>query len=208
MTDFDAAARDWDDQPGHLERAQALAAAIRAVVPLEPAWVALEYGAGTGLLGRSLCAELGHITLADASAGMVAQARLKVEQAEMGARLSAIQLDLVSDPAPSERFDLILASAVLHHVPDVPALLRAFRALQKVGAWIALADLDAEDGSFHGPDFTGHRGLDRAELGAQIAAAGYEQVSFRTAYRARHGHGERSYPVFLATAQAAAETDS
>jgi ubiquinone/menaquinone biosynthesis C-methylase UbiE len=70
--DFDDKARTWDSDPIKRERALAVAAAIRQRVPLARDWRALEYGCGTGLLSFALHAELGQMTLADSSSGMLA----------------------------------------------------------------------------------------------------------------------------------------
>ena len=71
MTDFDSRAKDWDEAPGRVERANAVAAAIREQVRLSQTMTALEYGCGTGLLSFALQEELGPITLADSSNGML-----------------------------------------------------------------------------------------------------------------------------------------
>ena len=71
MADFDSRAKDWDEVPGRAQRADAVAAAIREQVPLSRTMTALEYGCGTGLLSFALQAELGLITLADSSSGML-----------------------------------------------------------------------------------------------------------------------------------------
>ncbi len=70
------------------------------------------------------------------------------------------------------------------------------------GGWVALADLDAEDGSFHSPDVPGvaHHGFDRKTLEGWLGAAGFTAVSIRTAHtveREREGE-QRRYPIFLA----------
>jgi len=72
----------------------------------------------------------------------------------------------------------------MHHIPDVAALVRTFHGMLKPGGWLALADLDAEDGSFHGGDAVGvmHQGFDRAALQADLRAAGFSETHARTAH--------------------------
>ena len=70
MTDFDARARDWDT-PERIARAEAVADAIRAAVPLTPSMRVIEVGAGTGLLGLAMAAEVGELVLAEPSTGML-----------------------------------------------------------------------------------------------------------------------------------------
>ena len=64
---------------------------------------------------------------------------------------------------------------------------------------LCIADLDHEDGSFHGEDFTGHHGFRRPELADQLAAAGFDEVTFGDCHEVlRHGV---PYTLFLAVAR-------
>ena len=74
------------------------------------------------------------------------------------------------------------------------------------GGWIALADLDAEDGTFHA-DPTGiyHHGFERITVCRWLERAGFTGASSREAYRITRPGSDgvaRTYPVFLVTAQA------
>ncbi len=202
--DFDAKAQEWDNDPVKLERAAAVAAAIRNQVRLSPDLSALEYGCGTGLLSFALSRELGSITLADSSAGMLAVLREKI--AASGAdHLRPMRLDLTVDPLPAERYDLIYTLMTLHHVSDVDRILRDFHALLRPDGALCIADLDREDGSFHGAGFDGHHGFEREALRDQLARAGFGEIQFDTCYMMRksQGEGAREYPVFLAVARKA-----
>ena len=202
--DFDEKAQEWDNDPVKLERAAAVAAAIRNRVRLSPDLSALEYGCGTGLLSFALSRELGSITLADSSAGMLAVLREKI--AASGAdRLRPMRLDLTVDPLPAERYDLIYTLMTLHHVSDVDRILRDFHALLRPDGALCIADLDREDGSFHGAGFDGHHGFEREALRDQLAQAEFGEIQFDTCYMMRksQGEGAREYPVFLAVARKA-----
>ena len=196
-TDFDARAESWDDLQ-KVKRAEEVAAAMRRAVPLSRTMRALEYGAGTGLLSFCLRDALGPITLADSSAGMRAVAERKIAAAE-ARELRVIDLDLMRDPTPVERYDLIFSMMTLHHVPDVPRAFGAFHAMLNPGGWLALADLDAEDGSFHGPEVEVHHGFERSTLGSWLVAAGFADVAVGDCCRIEH-HG-RTYSIFLAVAR-------
>lgn len=206
MSDFDRRAATWDADPIKQERALAVAHAIRQQIPLSPTWRALEYGCGTGLLSFALHTDLGDITLADASPGMLAVLETKIAEAGL-THLHPLLLDLTRDPLPTQRYDLIYTLMTLHHVADTDTLLRDFHALLRPGGGLAMTDLDREDGSFHGPDFTGHCGFDRKALGAQMAAAGFRDVAFSTCYVMRKATDQeiRAYPLFLAVATRAGQ---
>lgn len=200
--DFDAKAQEWDNDPVKLERAAAVAAAIRNRVRLSPDLSALEYGCGTGLLSFALSGELGSITLADSSAGMLAVLREKIT-ASGADHLRPMRLDLTVDPLPAERYDLIYTLMTLHHVSDVERILRDFHALLRPDGALCIADLDREDGSFHGAGFDGHHGFEREALRDRLARAGFGEIQFDTCYMMRkpQGDGAREYPVFLAVAR-------
>ncbi|MBE2295345.1 MAG: class I SAM-dependent methyltransferase [Phycisphaerales bacterium] len=199
--DFDTRAKQWDNDPIKWERAAAVAAAIRNRVQLSPDLRAMEYGCGTGLLSFALCRELGAITLADSSTGMLAVLQEKITASGMN-HLQPLHLDLAVDPLPTERYDLIYTLMTLHHVSDVERILRDFHALLRPKGALCIADLDQEDGSFHGASFDGHPGFEREALREQLVRAGFDSVHFETCYLMRKPQGDRirEYPIFLAVA--------
>ena len=204
LSRFDSIAAQWDDSPMRTEMATAVAEAITAAVPLEPQWRGLEYGCGTGLVGLRLLRHVGHLLETDLSPGMLTVLSQKAAAAGI-TNIGTQVLDLTTNPPPAERFDLIFSSMALHHIPDVAQLVRTFHSMLRPGGWVALADLDAEDGSFHGPDVPGvaHHGFDRRIIEEWLRAAGFTSVSVRTAHtveRDRQGE-QRRYPMFLATGQ-------
>src|SRR5512143_3146262 len=105
MTDFDERAKDWDSDPKRAERANAVANAIRKTIRLSTSMNALEYGCGTGLLSFALQPDLGCITLADTSQGMLDVLSEKIARAGV-ANMRPIRLDLAVDPVPVERYHL------------------------------------------------------------------------------------------------------
>jgi len=66
----------------------------------------------------------------------------------------------------------------LHHIKDVRGLLKRFHHALLPGGYIAIADLDKEDGRFHdNHDGVFHHGFDRDELGLLFAEAGFRRPS-------------------------------
>jgi ubiquinone/menaquinone biosynthesis C-methylase UbiE len=201
---FDSKARQWDENPVFQDRANKIAAAIQAAVPLDPTMRALDYGSGTGMLSFPLQARLGHITLKDTSPGMLAVAAEKIAAWNI-ANMTTRQMDLTAAPMPDERYDLIYSSMTLHHIPDTNAILAAFHTLLNPGGWLCIADLDKEDGSFHGSQVDVHHGFERATLAAQAAQAGFAEIGFATVFEIvkETESGARAYPVFLMVARRA-----
>jgi ubiquinone/menaquinone biosynthesis C-methylase UbiE len=199
---FDSKARQWDENPVFQDRANKIAAAIAAGVPLTPSMRALDYGSGTGMLSFPLQERLGHITLKDTSAGMLAVAEEKIAAWGIG-NISTRLMDLTAAPTPDERYDLIYSSMTLHHIPDTNAILQAFHTLLNPGGWLCIADLDQEDGSFHGIQVDVHHGFERDSLAEKAEHAGFSDIAFSTVFEIakQTETGERAYPVFLLLAR-------
>jgi hypothetical protein len=91
----------------------------------------------------------------------------------------------------------------LHHVFDIDQILRDFFELLKTPGYLCVADLDKEDGSFHGPDFKGHSGFDRNLLEEQVQIAGFQTVRFSTVYHLVRDIDDvqKDFPVFLMIAE-------
>ncbi len=197
---FDRLAQQWDDDPAKLQRARAVASAIAQRTTRGGVW--LDYGAGTGALGLALLGHADRLVLADSSAGMVAASRAKIASAGLGETVTAVRLDLAADDAAPERYDGVASLLALHHIADAGRVVGRLAGLLRPGGWLALADLDAEDGSFHGQGHgvtPEHHGFARAQVRDWLARAGLVDLDFSTPWL-NHKDG-RDYPLFLAEAR-------
>jgi putative AdoMet-dependent methyltransferase len=197
MTDlFRDRAADWDQQPVPVQISEGVSAAILNRVPLSPTLRVMDFGAGTGLLCGRLAPRVGHVLAVDVSPAMLAQLTAKPE---LAGRVEAHAGNILEAPL-AERFDLVVSAMAMHHVEDTRALLRTLHDHLVPGGRVALADLDAEDGTFHPPGAEGvfHTGFDRAALGAALEEAGFREPAFETACVV--GREGRGYPIFLVVA--------
>lgn len=195
---FDRLAATWDDNPLRQAMTAAVAAAIQADVPLRPEWTALEYGCGTAALSFRLSEKVCRMVAADSSPGMLEQVRQKLAAAGAG-NIAPLQLDLGCEPPPPESFDFIVCCMSVHHVEDLRRLAAAFATMLAPGGWLAIADLEAEDGSFHQDQVVPHNGFEPAVLANLLKAAGLTGAAWRTIHTMeRNG---RAYPIFLLTLQ-------
>lgn len=201
--DFEAVASLWDSNPGRVRIANEVAAAIKREVVLSPQMDVLDYGCGTGLLALQLLPYVRSVTGADSSPAMLQVLADKI--ATQGLRNAYHQqVDFERGAHASGEYDLIVSSMVAHHVPDTAALFKEWARLLKPHGQIAFADLDTEDGAFHG-DNTGvfHLGFDRDVLRELLLATGFRQVRATTATSVRkeiEGQSPREFPVFLIVA--------
>lgn len=201
-THFDQRAKNWDADTIKGERAMAVSEAILQQVPGAALARVFEYGCGTGLLGFALHPHVKQITLADNSPGMLSQLNEKISQAKAH-NMQSVLLDLETDPPPGETYDLACSLMTFHHVSDIPNLLDKLFDLLSAPGYLCVADLDAEDGSFHGAYFSGHNGFERDELTRLATRAGFKNIRFSTVFTMSkpESTGQQTFPVFLMVAE-------
>jgi 2-polyprenyl-3-methyl-5-hydroxy-6-metoxy-1,4-benzoquinol methylase len=198
--DVDKEAEQCDANPGRVKLAHDVAdVMIREVVPTKE-MDALDFGCGTGLVTLRLQPLVRSITGMDSSRGMLAVLESKVSSQGL-VNVRTRFLDLEQGGKVEGRYDLIVSSMTLHHVPDPAALIAQLAAALLTRGTLAVADLDPEDGSFHG-DNTGvlHLGFDRALVTGLLEKTGLTRVHEVTAAvvtKEIEGKGRREFPVFL-----------
>ncbi|MDD2580696.1 MAG: class I SAM-dependent methyltransferase [Desulfuromonadaceae bacterium] len=199
LRDFNAAALNWDEQPRRVKLAGEIAAAIEAAVPLSEQWDGLDFGCGTGLVTLQLAPVLRSMTGVDSSSGMLERLSAKIETAGFS-NVRTELCNLEEGKLPAGMYHLITSSMTLHHIREIAPLLKSLKTLLHPGGWIALADLETEDGTFH-DDPTGifHHGFSAKELTDLLEGAGFSSIAITTA--ATVTKGDRTFPVLLATAQ-------
>ena len=202
QTHFDKSAAEWDQKKRRVELAKAIAENI-ALLPLHDKMTALEYGCGTGLVGLTLAPRLGSLTAMDTSKGMldVLTEKIKIQGLT---NITPLSLDLTVETC-EEKFDLIFSAMTLHHIGETELILEKFYHLLNDHGYLAIADLDGEDGSFHSPGAgEKHYGFSRESLLGILLNCGFSSVNFRTVHTIQKPDSNgrnRDYPVFLLTAQ-------
>lgn len=200
---FNSMASEWDSNPGRVHMAQKVARAMLAALAPSREEHALEFGAGTGLVTLLMAPRLAHVTALDSSTAMLDVLQQKCVR--KGLTQVETIVGTVPEQLPDAQYDLVYSSMTLHHVEDVPALLKSLADRVKPGGRVALADLDAEDGGFHGDDAKGvvHHGFERTMFDGWLRDAGFSNVQFSTTFTAQRESDDgsaRDYPTFLATA--------
>lgn len=202
-SEFDSRAKTWDMDVEKTIRAQKVGDAIINEIRNAHPTRAFEYGCGTGLLSLQLRSYFPRIVCADNSKGMLDVLREKIDK-EAIPNIFPIELNLINSPALKEKFDVIYTLLTLHHVLDIDKILAAFYSMFDVGGFLFIADLDREDGSFHGESFDGHKGFDRQELGSKAFNVGFKNIKFKTItdiVKEIPSGEKKSFPVFLMTAK-------
>lgn len=186
-------ADSYEQNKSHVSNVDRIADAVIDGVALEDHMHVMDFGSGTGLLLERIAPYVRKITAVDMSPAMNEQ--LIRKKPALACDIELLELDLESSTV-EDRFDGIMSSMTLHHVKDIASIFRTFYGLLNDGGFIALADLDTEDGSFHTED-TGvhHHGFDRATIAEHARAAGFRNVSVSDASVIHKPDGD--FPVFL-----------
>lgn len=160
----------------------------------------MDFGAGTGLLTKCLAPDVGKITAADISPSMLEVFRTKSFNCEV----EIIQEDLLLDDSALKglKFDGIVSALTMHHLKDISDFLEKLFQWTRKGGFIALSDLDKEDGSFHEnhmKESVHHYGFERKEMQYITECAGFQNIEIDTADVMIRDNGV--FPIFLLTAK-------
>lgn len=160
----------------------------------------MDFGAGTGLVCGHVAGLVGHVLAVDVSPAMLARLRAKPE---LQGKVDTLCQNILEQPI-DEKFDVIVSAMAMHHVQDIDAMLASFAAHLNIGGQVALADLEAEDGTFHPADIEGvyHHGFVPGELQTKIEMAGFSDVALTTAYTIFKAG--KTFPILLLTAKKSA----
>ena len=193
---FESKAADWDKGDMKQMLSQAIGGAMVQKVAFQPQHHVMDFGAGTGLICSAIAPHVQSIAAVDISPAMLERLAAKPE---LQGKVSTICQDILGCPL-KDRFDVIVSAMAMHHVQDTDAMLQSFYDHLKEGGNVALADLDAEDGSFHPEDIEGvfHHGFDRNELQSKLERVGFQDVHFETVTTVYKD--DKAYPVFMVMA--------
>jgi ubiquinone/menaquinone biosynthesis C-methylase UbiE len=200
--DFDEKAASWDKEPGRVKLANDIADAILDEEILTPDMDVLEFGCGTGLLTLRLQPLVHSVTGVDSSQGMLGVLRSKIETRNL-TNIEIQCLDTAKGDVLEGSYHLVVCSMTLHHVKEIGPLIDQFHEITVARGFLCVADLDTEDGQFHGDnDTVFHHGFDRAALRRALMEGGFEDIRDRTAasmIKPLPDGGKRSFGVFLMT---------
>jgi ubiquinone/menaquinone biosynthesis C-methylase UbiE len=168
----------------------------------------LDFGCGTGLISLHLQPHVRSLRGVDTSAGMLGVFQCKLK--ELGiTNVAAALIDPEKETRIDGSFHMVVSGMTMHHIADVASLFKEFYRVLLLGGQVCIADLDAEDGSFHS-DNTGvlHFGFDRPQMASMLASAGFIEIREVTAARVIKDDEtgkKREYPVFLMIARKEAD---
>ena len=172
--DFDQEAAQWDDQPRRVKMTEEIFSAIKANAPLNTSMDVMDFGCGTGLVSFLISSSVKSVTGVDSSKGMLEVLNQKISKNHIQNIKTLFNEDFKT---LTGKFDLIVSSMTLHHIENIPSILKKFFGLLKPNGYLCIADLDFEGGKFH-TDNTGvfHFGFEKTDLEKDFRDVGFENV--------------------------------
>ena len=194
---FEQKAHIYDTDDKRVSNVENIANAIIGSVSLNKKMHLMDFGSGTGLLLERIAPYVRKITAIDISKSMNDQ--LDKKRGSIDCEIDILEIDLESNNI-TDKFDGIISSMTMHHVKDIQVMFAKLYSVLNDGGFIAISDLDKEDGSFHTED-TGvyHFGFERDAITSVANQAGFREVKIVDASVMHKPHGE--FPVFLLTAK-------
>lgn len=192
---FDNSAKNWDARRMSVQLAE-VADLLLPLLQLTDQQHWLDFGSGTGLLSVPLAKKVKQVTALDTSTKM-----LEVLDEKGIGNIQTLNQDVFSG-LPCD-YDGVVSCMALHHVESTEVLLKQFYQHLNHDGQLALVDLYAEDGSFHGDNEAKgvkHLGFDIEALRATAEALGFVEVSFAEIMQLKHRNG-REYPLFVMLAR-------
>ncbi len=190
---FQNKSKDYEKDKNRVNNVKNIAEAVKQNIAFHKSMHIMDFGSGTGLLLEEIAPLVSKITAVDISKSMNIELNSKREK--LGCEIEIIEMDLTKTKL-DKKFDGIISSMTLHHVKDIQALFIDFYSMLNENGFIAIADLDLEDGSFHTDD-TGvfHLGFDRTEFLNYAKEAGFNNLKIMSASIDYKPQGQ--YPIFL-----------
>jgi ubiquinone/menaquinone biosynthesis C-methylase UbiE len=173
---FDQDAANWDQISGRIKVAQDIAQSMIHELTLTPDMDVLDFGCGTGLLTLALQPFVRSITGVDSSQGMLDVFKTKIKEQNL-TNVEAEYIDLDKGDILRGSYHLIVSSMTLHHIKNISPLLKQFYSMLLPSGRVGVADLDLDDGQFHGNnDGVYHFGFDRETLRRIFMETGFQNV--------------------------------
>ena len=189
---FKQKAQNWDTADVRVRGAKKIADAIEKNIQFDKEMEILDFGVGTGLLGFEIAKKVQQVYGVDTSATMLEKLREKNTDT---LQIKTFHQNILQKPI-EQKFDGVISSMTLHHVQDTEQFFETIYANIKNDGFLAIADLESEDGSFHSDNKGVHHfGFDAQELYSIVSKVGFKDISFKHVNTIKKPH--KDFKVFL-----------
>jgi len=192
---FKDRAEIWDKGSVRVQGAKTIADAIENKIKLTKDMEVLDFGVGTGLLGFEIARSVKQVYGVDTSAKMIEKLK---EKNTPSLHVETYCQDIVKKPL-DKIFNGLVSSMTLHHIENLEVFFKTIYKNIKNGGFIAIADLELEDGTFHSDnDGVFHFGFDEDKLKEIVSSCGFLHVEIQNINTINKPH--RDFAIFLLTA--------
>jgi predicted TPR repeat methyltransferase len=192
---FKEKATQWDKGSIRTKSAKVISKAIKDSINLSKDMRVMDFGVGTGLLGFEILKDVDKVVGVDISKKMLEQLKEKNTDKFF---IEPWHVDIIKNPT-DEIFDGIVSSMTLHHVENLKLFFQTINKNLKQNGFIAIADLEQEDGTFHSNnEGVFHFGFNEKELKSLILACGFKDIKIKNINTIKKPHGD--FGIFLLTA--------
>jgi len=193
---FQDKAKNWDQGSIRQQNTRTISEAILEQFEINKEMELVDFGVGTGLLGFEIAKHAKKVYGVDTSESMLAKLSEK-NTPELS--IEPLNQDIIAQPLQRE-FDGLVSSMTLHHIEYLETFFATIYKNIKKDGFIAIADLESEDGSFHS-DNTGvhHFGFEAESLCKIVQEAGFSEVRCECINIIKKPH--KDFGVFLLTAK-------
>ncbi len=196
---FDKVANRYDT-PDKEKRSEEFVKQLLEVLPINKNFKVMDIGAGTGLVDVILSKYVGQIYAFDLSEGMLNVFKEKIKKLGIN-NIKIFKKDVLKEEFPEKDFDLVITSMTFHHLDNPQEALKKIADYLKKGGYVAIIDLEKEDGTFHSDNTdVKHFGFTYQEVESWFKNNGFSDFQIKTIYnieKEREGN-IRKYPVFMA----------
>lgn len=196
MSKFDLEAKTWD-KGRRVEVANGFANCVKQHIALKKTDRLLDYGCGTGLVAYQFAEQVAQLVGMDSSAKMLEQFLEKAGDYNV----KTLQHDIMHETLPTAAFDIIISSMAMHHIQDTNRFFQQAQQALTANGYLAIADLDQEDGTFHDKGNAGvwHFGFARQSILNFFANNGFQLLHFE--YFFKITKNDKTYQIFAAIGQ-------
>jgi len=201
---FDDRAKTWDENPVRVKLSKDIATSIENSIPLSKKDDVLDFGCGSGLVTLEIAPLVNTVIGCDNSQGMIDVIESKIDSQGIS-NVKTEFVDVEQGGILDGKYSVVVSAMALHHIKHTQPLLEQFYNVLFSGGYIAIADLEAEDGQFHENNLgVHHLGFDTDKLKENFAKAGFIQIKTHIAAQVTKPIADgsvRTFNVFLIVAQ-------
>jgi 2-polyprenyl-3-methyl-5-hydroxy-6-metoxy-1,4-benzoquinol methylase len=200
MNRFDRLAQEWDTKPQRVEGAMIFADEIKKHLKSDiNDFEIADYGSGSGLVAFCFAKDVKSIKGFDNSVGMVDRFNEKAKNIGY-THLEAITHNIETQDISNHQLDMVVSNMTMHHIKSPKEFISKLYDGVKEGGFVAIADLEIEDGRFHSDnDGVKHFGFEPTQIEKIFQEVGFKNIKLNRLTTISKPHNE--YHVFFIMGQ-------